>query len=473
MRLFGITSLWLALLAGIGFRATAQTQSITIDSLRLARSGGTYLPATGRALLYTSQLQAGATRLRHYVFTGPQAQPTQQTQRLPGRYEMLSTSSSRHHVLYQLRRRGYDTLLTVVVDTLGRVVAQRREHRPGLLARSISEATAPRTDGFLQGDVLSKKTGLVRFLDPTLHERWRHRFTSEKGHLLIDNAVADESFAWLLITTNARSRLASTTAYCFELATGRVTCRLPLDYQNERRIPGTAIIGPGHSLLLAGYAYPNARASRARTGQLFVTQLHPDSTRSHDHTVAVSPEAGLLNAQGSKVLWQALLPEADGGVRLVGETYTSTSAGGNFAINVLTKIATLGLFRLDMTTLHPRDVLTLRLSPTGQLQNLRVLPLPEGGALTLGGYWPSRLIATVAQQAGVFRLRGVAPDSQRIVLRTDKRLLTMNLQSGQATTVQLVPSDGHLDVWFVEPRQLLLYHTQRSPQRISVERVAY
>ena len=75
------------------------------------------------------------------MFTGPQAQPTQQTQHLPGRYEMLSASSSRHHVLYQLRRRGYDTLLTVVVDTLGRVVAQRREHRPGLLARSISEAT--------------------------------------------------------------------------------------------------------------------------------------------------------------------------------------------------------------------------------------------------------------------------------------------------------------------------------------------
>ena len=73
----------------------------------------------------------------------------------------------------------------------------------------------------------------------------------------------------------------------------------------------------------------------------------------------------------------------------------------------------------------------------------------------------------------MFRVRGFSSDSQRVILRTEERVLTMDLQSGQSMTVQPMPNTGHLDVWYVEPKQLLLYHDQRSPQRISLERVAY
>jgi len=450
------------------------SQRVTIDSIRLARTGGLYLPTARRALVFSLEPVAGATYFRHYAFDAVLGQQQRHELRLPGRFVLTNNASSRHHLLYQLHRRGSDTLLTLVVDTLGQVVKLQRERAPKVLWRELRGTLAPQANGFLLGTPGrgGREIG-VRFVSPQLQTQWTHLFTSARGGVAVEDVVLDSTHAWLLVTTNAQSRRSTTIAYCMELATGKVLCRLPLDYHGERRLPGVGTMGPNHSLLLAGYSYANNRPSRTSTGRLFYTRLNPDSTRGQDRVVALSQEARLLTAQGRKVLWRALQPQSDGGVRLVGETYTSTSLAGNMAIGIATGIATLGIVRVSTTTLRPRDVISLRITPAGQVEQVRVLPMPDRASFTIGGYLQARRMAQLAAQAGIFRLRGFSPDSNRVVLRTTGRIMVLDLTSGQPVTMQQSPASGYLDVWFVEADHLLLYHELRSPQRIDLERVAY
>jgi hypothetical protein len=464
-------SLLLALLSLLGEPGFAQ--HVTIDSIHLARLGGLYLPAARRAIVFSIEPKGKVTRFRQYVFSSRLSSQQRRDIQLPGRFELINTAASRHHLLYQLHRRGGDSLLTLVVDTLGRVVKLQRERGLQMQWRELSGTLAPEAPGFLLGEPYSRRNEvLVRFLDPQLAVRWRHRFVSPLGGgIALEEPIVDSTHAWLLVTSNARSRRATTMAYCLELASGKVLCRLPLDYQGERRIPGVGSMGPGHSLLLAGYSYANNRPSRVRTGRLFYTRLHPDSTRSHDRLLPLTPANDF--AHGRKILWRALQPAADGSVRLVGETYTSTSLGGHIAIGVATGIATLGLLRRSTTTLRPRDVVSLRLTPAGQLNEVRLLPLPEGGSFTIGGYLPARRMAQLAAQAGIFRLRGFSPDSNRVVLRTGQRILSLNVHSGQTQTLQPAPLLGHSDVWFIEPHNILLYNEHYTPQRVDLDRIAF
>ncbi|MCB2376527.1 hypothetical protein LGH70_02975 [Hymenobacter sp. BT635] len=462
----------LTVLAGFMARP-GQAQHVTIDSIKLAQTGGLYLPSAHRAMMFSLEPgPADVTYFRQYVFSPSLGRHRRQSLRLPGRYVLSNSASSRQHVLYQLHKRGTDTLVTVVLDTLGQVVQLQREKARKVRWQELSGSVAPQTDGFLLVEPVRREL-VVRFLNPQLQVQWQHRFASAVGSVEVEQAAVDSTHAWLLVTTNATSRLAVTTAYAMELSTGKVLCRLPLDHNGERRVPGVSVMGPGHSLVLAGYSYPNNRPSRTSTGSLFSTRLHPDSTRTDERLVGLSAEARLLTAQGRKVLWRALRPEADGSMRLIGETYTSTSLGGHMAIGIVTGIATLGIVRVSTTTLRPRDVVSLRLNPAGQLDQVQVLPLPDGGSFTVGGYLQARRMAQQAAQAGVFRLRGFSADSNRIVLRTERRILTLDLHSGQPVTVQQTPPTGYFDIWFVEPQHLLLYHEQRSPQRIGLERIAY
>ncbi|TGE21604.1 hypothetical protein E5K00_15100 [Hymenobacter aquaticus] len=459
------------LLAGLFGRST-QAQHVTIDSIRLAQTGGLYLPSAQRAMMFSLEPGNEASYFRQYVFSPTLGRQRRQSLRLPGRYVFSNSASSRQHVLYQLYKRGTDTMTTVVLDTLGQVVKLQREKAHKVRWRELGGSLGPQADGFLLAEP-GRRDILVRYLNPQLQVQWEHRFTSDQGAVEVEEAILDSTHAWLLVTTNATSRRAVTKAYALELASGKVLCRLPLDHNGERRVPGVAQMGAGHSLLLAGYSYPNNRPSRTSTGSLFVARFHPDSTRTDERLIGLSQEARLLTAQGRKVLWQRLRPEADGGLRLVGETYTSTSLGGHMAIGIVTGIATLGIVRVSTTTLRPRDVVSLRVSPGGQVDQVRVLPLPDGGSYTVGGYLQARRMAQQAALAGVFRLRGFAPDSNRVVLRTERRILTLDVRSGQPATVQQTPSTGYYDVWFVDAAHLLLYHEQRSPQRVDLERIAY
>ncbi|RSK49512.1 hypothetical protein [Hymenobacter rigui] len=459
----------------LGLAHATQAQQVTVDSIKLARIGGLYLPASRRALMFSLQPENGnTTRLRHYVFDASLRRRARQDVYLPGRVTMVNAATSRHHLLYQFRRRGTDSLLTLVVDTTGRVVHKQAERQRGLPWQELRGALAPLSEGFLTEEPSRRhdKT-LVRYLAPNLQQQWEHRFTSTQGKVAIEQAVLDSTHLWLVVSTNAQSRRATAKAYCLELATGRVLCRMPLDYNNERRVPAVGAMGPGHSLLLAGYTFTGNRPSRTSTGQLFYTRITPDSSRQFDRRIALSQEARMLSAQGRKVLWEALQPDAAGNVRLVGETYTSTSFGGHMAIAVATGIATLGIAYLNTTTLRPRDVVTLKLMADGQVAEVRSLPLPEAGSYTVGGYLQARRMAEAAARAGVFRLRGFTPDSNRIVLRSARRVLTYDLRTGQPVTVREVPANGYFDIWFAEAKQMLLYHEQRMPQRVTLQQAAY
>ncbi|PJJ53262.1 hypothetical protein [Hymenobacter chitinivorans] len=459
-----VLSLWLR---------PARAQRVTIDSVVLEHTQGLYLPTARRALVSTIVHDDGATYLRHYLLSPALRQQRQQL-RLPGHYQLSNTASSRAHVLYQLHRRGSDTLLSLVVDTLGRVVAQRRESSRWIRWQDLHGELAPHTAGFLTTEsTLVGGEVLFRFTDWQLRPLWQHRFRSAEGQVDVAPAILDSTHLWLLVTNNARSPRATTTAYCLQLATGRVLCRLPLDYHGERRRPDVGVMGPGHSLLVAGCSSARNRLSHRSPGHLFYTQLYPDST-CHDRLVTGSAEPHLPLVRHRHVLWQTLRPAPDGSVLLVGETYTSTSFGTHLALDLATGLATVGLGRVNKTTLRPREVVAVHLSATGQVDDARVLPLPDTSSYTLHGYWPARRMAQAAQQAGSFRLRGLAPDSQRVVLRTGRRVLTMSLQSGQIRTVRPIPPKGQLsDVWVVQPGFLLLYHQQPKPARIELERLAY
>ena len=446
-----------------------QAQVVTVDSIRLAHTGGLFMPATQKVVVFEVDSHVDHTLFRQFTYSEALVPQGRQELVLPGRCALLTTASSRHHLLYQFQRHGSDSLLTMTVDTLGRVVHLRRDYTPHLRWQEMRGTAAPLANGFLMGEPQGKDSWLVSFLDPQLNQRWQHRFQSPTGRIVVSEAVLDSTHAWVLVTNNAWSRLAATTAYCFELNTGQVLCRMLLDDKGERRLPATMVLGPDHSLLVAGYSFTNPRPSRTRTGNLFCTRLHPDGSRSHDQVVG---GANGFRPNGRAVLWQGLQVEADGGVRLAGETYSSTSFGGYFALTMATSIVTLGMLRSSFSTLHPRDVITLRLSPTGQAEEIHILPLPEAGSYTMPGYIPKRSLALAARQAGVFRLRGFAPDGHRTLLRTNRRILTMDLHSGKPVTVRETPDPGYR-LWYATPQYMLLYHARRSPQRVELERVVY
>ncbi|UOQ53689.1 hypothetical protein [Hymenobacter cellulosivorans] len=450
----------------------AQAQHITLDSVVLEHTVGFYLPAARRAIVSTVAYADEATTLRYYLFSSTLSQQRRRL-RLPGHYQLANTASSRAHVLYQLHRRGSDTLLSLVVDTLGNVVAQRRESSRWIRWQDMHGELAPQTGGFLTTESsLVGGEALFRFTDLQLRPLWQHRFRSAEGKVEVAPAIIDSTHLWLLVTNNALSSRAVTTAYCLELATGKVLCRLPLDYRGERRRPDVGVMGPGHSLLVAGFSSARNRPSRTHPGHLFYTQLYPDSTR-HDRLVTGAAEPHLPLARNRHVLWHALRPAPNGSVVLVGETYTSTSFGAHLALDLATGLATVGLGRVNRTTLRPREVVALHLSAAGQVDKAQILPLPDSSSYRLHGYWPARRIAQAANRDGAFRMRGFGPDSQSMVLLTGRRLLTMNLQSGQARPLRPTLPVKYSDVWRVEPGFLLLYRQQFRPQRVELERVAY
>lgn len=277
-----------------------------------------------------------------------------------------------------------------------------------------------------------------------------------------------------MVSDNTRSRRIVTTAYCVELKTGAIVSATPLDYNGERRVAAASLLGSGHSLLVVGRSYGRRRISRVRSGNLFATRLSPDGTRLLDHLNQLSAAPGLLNFHSPKTYWQTMVADSAGNVRLVGQTFTSTSWGGNFAIGVATGIATLGFVRLSLTTLRPREIVSLRLNPRGELTQSRILPLPERNSYTLGGYIPAQIMAELAAQAGIFPVRALTPDGSTAILRTKRQLLLLDLDTQRQRLLRGIEELGTDDVWGVHANGLLLYRANsRSSHSLEVERVAY
>lgn len=152
----------------------------------------------------------------------------------------------------------------------------------------------------------------------------------------------------------------------------------------------------------------------------------------------------LHGAAAERVQWQLLWPLAQGQVQLVGETYSSSSAGGE----ILAAALTMGIG--GQTVLRPKDIVSVRLGAGGQVEQLRVVPLPlDKGSYSWPTYVHGREMARRATVAGTFRTRGMGADSTTLVLRSPQQIQTLDLGTGQRQLVQGAPAKGEADVMYV------------------------
>jgi hypothetical protein len=205
-----------------------------------------------------------------------------------------------------------------------------------------------------------------------------------------------------------------------------------------------------------------------------VTRLATDGSRLLDYSNQLAAAPGLLASHSVKTYWQTLVADEAGNLRLVGQTFTSTSFGGNMAIGIATGIATLGFVRLNITTLRPREIVSMQFNPQGGLTQTRVLPLPERNSYTVGGYVPAQLMAELAARAGIFPVRALTPDGKTAVLRTKHQLVLLDLDTQQQRLVRNATDLGMDDVWGVRAGSLMLYRANdRSSNSLDIEQVAY
>ena len=321
-------------------------------------------------------------------------------------------------------------------------------------------------------------SGFRRFrlhcLDLRQRERWQLTFTPRHGRTNLAGFSADGQYAWLVAADNFRSRRTEHTAYCLELATGKIVSSTLLDTEDERRIVCQGLVQPDHSVALVGRAYHRRRISRVKSGDLFVTRLAPDGTRLLDRSSPLGRIAtpSMLGARRAKTYWQSLVADPDGNLRLVGQTFTSTSWGGNFAIGLASRLLTLNIVQISFTTLRPHDIVSFQFNPGGDLLQARVLPIPERNSYTVGGYVPAQLMSELAAQAGIFPVRALTPDGQQAVLRTKSQLYLLDLNTQQQRLLRDAATLHRDEVWGVRAGRVLLYRSHGG-HTLDVEELAY
>ena len=456
--------------------AVAQRQQI--EAVRLNAAGDFSPLPSGYSFLhhFVYPTQGPTARFRHIVLDSTLHQRHQQDVTLGGRnVQLLDHAVNNTAAYYRFRRRQNDSLVTMVIDTAGQVLSVRRVAQRTVQPRLQLNLQLQSDSLFLVYEP-SKKARHFRLhcLDLAQQERWQLTFTARKGHTTLDGFSADKSHAWFVVNDNVRSRRIESTAYCVDLKTGKILSSSLLDANGERRVAGTGLIGPDHSLLVVGRSYAHRRISRVQSGNLFATRLAPDGTRMLDHLNKLSADPGLLAARSAKTYWQTMVADPSGNVRLVGQTFTSTSLGGNIAIGVASGLLTLGAFRVSTTTLRPREVVIMQLNSKGELTQTRVAPLPERGSYTVGGYLPAQPMAELAARAGVFPVRAITPDGRAAIMRTKKHLMLLDLETQQQRVLRDSETLGSDDVWNVRPGSLMLYRVNsRSTHSLDVERVTY
>ena len=130
-------------------------------------------------------------------------------------------------------------------------------------------------------------------------------------------------------------------------------------------------------------------------------------------------------------------------MHLIGETYTSTSAGGGILAAASVTISIAG-----QTVLRSKDIVSVRLGAAGQVEQLRIvrLPLDKG---SFAYYAQGRVMARMATEAGTLRVRGFMDDSTHLILRSPQQIQTLDLLSGQLSAVRPAPGKGQADVLYI------------------------
>lgn len=448
-RIIGLAALLLASQPRAQAQTVADTASYTLSKLNLANLGGALLPKTNQMLLVEAQHpHRDSTLVRQWWFD--ERLRLRRRAVLPLRGKNLrptSVQAAGTHALLYLT--GRDSLYLVVVDTAGRPVARAREALPRPRKQhTLLALDVPSLNGFLLVQQRLEGACLLTCRNPDLTVRWQKTLGPEER---LVSVAADSTHLWAIAVHNGISRHPTSTALCLDLATGAELSQTFLSAPQNRRLPAIAGMGPGHALLVAGYAYRGQGMNRHHSGDLFVQQLSPTGQVLADQQVPLRPVLKNLQAHARKVAWQLVQPAAPGGVQVVGETYTTSSA----ASCTLRTIFSAGLLGFDV--LRPREVVSLRVSASGQPEQLLAVPLPtDRGAFVWPFYHPPVLLAQLATESFAFRSRGILPDSATLVLRSPQRVQTFDLRTGGLTLLRTAPAQGQTEVLHVGPTFVLL-----------------
>lgn len=398
----------------------------------------------------------------------------QHTITLPGLCEVLPNSpvGAARHIMYQFRQRlrnGRDSTLSLVLDTAGNEIARSQTpyHRLSILqVRSLTQLT---DNFFIRRQGQSRKSFFIQSLTPDLKLRWEREIKSPKGRAGLSDYAADSSYLWLVVTENQSSRRNAAVAICLDLATGRELSRTPLLLPGTKgvREPSACNMDPTRhdgAFVVVGQAFRGRRPKGSRMGDLFITQLLPNGTRLADHQ--------LLQPR-DKTHWSHVLLQPNGGARILGETYTSTSFGANFAIGLLFRFATLGMFSINQTTLRPREVVVATLDKSLVVQQWQHTELPDGGSIMLPGHVPARRIAQLAMLDGTFRLRMYTDDNSGLLLRTRDRVAYLNLADMQVTTLREQPDHCQQEAMACYGKQVVVLEFDDSSNTFFLHRLPY
>jgi hypothetical protein len=415
-------------------------------------------------LLNVTQPGRGRTLVEQYWRDEHLRMRRQASFTLPGKLELALAQGAAHHMLLQLLSR--DTLVLASVDTLGRLVAQVRQ--PLAMRRGLfdaSELSLPSADVFVTAEQQKDSRCRLVCRSPDLKVRWEKTFGPTLNATLTASA-ADSTRLWLVLMTDYQSRHPISTAVCLDLATGQEIGRVALTNEQARRVPSAVEMGPGHSLLIVGHAFEGEAAVLRRSGDLFFQRLSPTGQVLADHLTNFEHEPTLHGAEAERVQWQLIWPLAQGQVQLVGETYTSTSAGGG----ILAASVTMGI--AGQTVLRPKDIVSVRLDAAGQVAQLRIVPLPlDKGSFSWPYYAQGRVMANMATAAGTFRTRGLTADSTQLVLQSPQQTQTLDLRTGQLRPVRPVPDKGASDVMYVGNDFLIIGEARPSKRTLRLLRV--
>ncbi|RZK61029.1 MAG: hypothetical protein EOO59_06065 [Hymenobacter sp.] len=468
--------LFVCTLGGLLVAPPALAQRATLRQVQLNGTGDfTTLPGGYSFVHHFVPTDGVGTVFRHVVLDSALRPRHQRDLKLGGRgVELLSYATNQRAALYEFRRYN-DSVVTAVIDTAGQVLSVRREARRSHKPR-VSVQLPVRSDSLFL--VYEASSGFRRFrlhcLDLHQHERWQLTFAPRRGRTSLASFSADGQYAWVVAADNYYSRRVEHTAYCLELATGKIVSTTLLDNDGERRIACQTLVQPDHSLALVGRAYHSRRISRISSGDLFVTRLTPAGTRLLDRSSPLGSARNLGSSRRTKTYWQSLVADPAGNLRLVGQTFTSTSWGANFAMAVASRLLTLNILQISFTTLRPRDILSFQISPEGELLQARMLPIPERNSYTTVGYVQAQLMAELAAGAGVFPVRGLTPDGRQAILRTKKQLYLLDLDTQRQRLLRDANTLGSNEVWGVRTGRVLLYQTgTQGPQTLDLEQLAY
>jgi hypothetical protein len=443
------------------------SQKFSLTDVKSNRVGGLAVPGARRALLfYAEKAHRDSTILRQYWLDEQMKLLHTRALVMRGPYLLQGLLRSRAHVLYQFRRRSSDSLISVVADTLGRPVAVHRTRRPNPAARGpqYTSLDLPNAPGFASTAPAEQRRYRLEYRTPDMRLAWETTFGA---HTEIVASAADSSHLWVVVTANYLSRHPSSQALCLDLRTGQELGRANIGPPTGAWVPAVIEVGAGHELLMAGYAFEHA-AKRTQTGDLFFLRLSPGGKPVAERRTALARTAELKAARGGKVHWALVQPEANGDVRLVGETFQSSAYGAC----LLRSMFSAGL--LSYCVLRPRDIISLTLDPSGQVGNVRTIGLRrDHGSFVWPGYLQGRILADFAYQYGAFRYRGVGSSSKNtLVLRSPQQVQTLDLTTQQLTSVRQKPAVGGVDVWYVGTDFMLLYQEDAGRRTLEVERVA-